>query len=1088
MATIGGSSLASAQVFVPNETLDQAVDLGDASIGSQLEEQGSLGKGPAGAADVEWYSFSLDQPARIVTNLTAAPNGSSFQGVLSLFNNDPWDFGDPMDVDGHRLLEQVQAQSPGGNATIDQLLGPATYYLAVSGAGNLDFHPLLANSGLPGSTGQFDLQFSVADAGIPANNGPSVLSSDPSPGDILNSSPLVIRIEMSGALDPSTIQDGQTVQLTYNPNGTFGDQNDVPIALGSTNFSTSANELQLILAAPLSTGYYKLWLAGDSSAGQSVVAAPDGTPLGMDDQHPLGQDYTFTFQVAGIEGGSTSDDTAATAHSLGDITAAGIVRVPGTIGNDPYYSVNQGSNPGNAVNMYHFHISGTGSYAFVAEVFAGRIGSPLDPGISLWGVNPTDHSLYFIDGDNNTYDPIQTHDHNFTPLYTDCAIYDVLTAGDYYVAVADGMNTPSPRESQPLGSPGLLDPNVSHSAQNGFSTGPYVLDLLVHDAPDPPQVVATNPTNGETLDAPPTEIAVKFDEPMNVAILAFQTFQKSSQNTISSIFIVGQDGTKYFPLFESYDSVSDQASFMMPKGLPNGDYELHFSGANGLHDLAGNPLVGNDPSGDYVVHFTVDGPARGVDGNPLEWNTQGSHDDIQNPQDLGVLFPADLASKVTISRNPQTDSQGAQDTADVYRFQVLQSREYTITLSGNDLPANMVMTLMDSSGKPVSVNSANNSQSQVLLGNLAAGTYLLSVSGWTAAQGAELSYKIALTIISQYDNAPPLVTGPQPAIAVLLDASPTPSPSPAPPPVVVAPPVLVGPAPILSSSDGDPAAGGTSTSTNPGTAGKSLSPSNTPIEFLIQPQGGASFPGSISTDLVALSTGSMGGVTGSQGFGEASMQLAANASAVARSSVTSGLIATATSFHLLSLPEVPERATPEVSAASLTLGTQEQPVASAEATVIDAALSGLGQNVQSLMASIGNLFERFEVSEFVASHSDATLASAGTGPDGVTGRTALISPVSTAREESYGAEGTWERTWAFVLITTSLVTEACARWQGGRLLLYGKEGSGRVCVHSGNDPSTGPPRTMIPRLFHTCFRTVKRHASWNDLARIAARE
>ena len=70
---------------------------------------------------------------------------------------------------------------------------------------------------------------------------------------------------MSGPLDPSTIQDGVTVQLTYNPNGTFGDQNDVPISLASTNFSTSANELQLILAAPLAMGYYKVALTGDGA-------------------------------------------------------------------------------------------------------------------------------------------------------------------------------------------------------------------------------------------------------------------------------------------------------------------------------------------------------------------------------------------------------------------------------------------------------------------------------------------------------------------------------------------------------------------------------------------------------------------------------------------------------------------------------------------------------------------------------------------------------------------------------------------------------------------------------------------------------
>ena len=217
----------------------------------------------------------------------------------------------------------------------------------------------------------------------------------------------------------------------------------------------------------------------------------------MSDQQPLGQNYAYTFQVAGVEGSSapnaTADDTATAAHDLGNLTSAGIVRVPGAIGDDPFYTLDQGSSPGNDVDMYHFRVSGPGSYAFIAEVFAGRIGSPLDPGVSLFRLDPKDHSLHFIDGNNNTYNLIQASDHFSTPLYSDSVLYASLTAGDYYVAVAGGSNTPSPLENQPEESPGLFDPNVSHSGQNGWSTGPYILNLLVHAAPDPPHVLCDEP-------------------------------------------------------------------------------------------------------------------------------------------------------------------------------------------------------------------------------------------------------------------------------------------------------------------------------------------------------------------------------------------------------------------------------------------------------------------------------------------------------------------------------------------------------------------------------------------------------------------
>ena len=142
MAVTVAANLTATQARLPNETLDQAIDLGNMSSGNEILDHCSLGDGPAGAADVQWYSFTLNQPARVTSELKGGEQSSSFQGILSLFNNDPWDFGDQFDVDGHRLLDQVDGKSNGGVATLDQLLGPGTYFLAVSGSGNMDFHPL----------------------------------------------------------------------------------------------------------------------------------------------------------------------------------------------------------------------------------------------------------------------------------------------------------------------------------------------------------------------------------------------------------------------------------------------------------------------------------------------------------------------------------------------------------------------------------------------------------------------------------------------------------------------------------------------------------------------------------------------------------------------------------------------------------------------------------------------------------------------------------------------------------------------------------------------------------------------------------
>ncbi len=93
-----------------------------------------------------------------------------------------------------------------------QDLGPGDYFVAISGAGNLDFSPVIAGSGYDGATGNYELTIRATDLGL-SGDGPTVLSSDPADGSVLDSSPLAIRLEMSDPLDPNTIIPGQTVQL-----------------------------------------------------------------------------------------------------------------------------------------------------------------------------------------------------------------------------------------------------------------------------------------------------------------------------------------------------------------------------------------------------------------------------------------------------------------------------------------------------------------------------------------------------------------------------------------------------------------------------------------------------------------------------------------------------------------------------------------------------------------------------------------------------------------------------------------------------------------------------------------------------------
>src|SRR5205085_10209370 len=57
-----------------NDTLDQAVALGDLSSTPVVQVNGEVGDSASGPADVDWYRFTLDQPATVTltSNRTAA--------------------------------------------------------------------------------------------------------------------------------------------------------------------------------------------------------------------------------------------------------------------------------------------------------------------------------------------------------------------------------------------------------------------------------------------------------------------------------------------------------------------------------------------------------------------------------------------------------------------------------------------------------------------------------------------------------------------------------------------------------------------------------------------------------------------------------------------------------------------------------------------------------------------------------------------------------------------------------------------------------------------------------------------------------
>jgi hypothetical protein len=725
---------------VPNETQDKAVsaNLGDLTLIPAARAWGSIGTGPAGAADVAWYQFNLDRPADVRLTAGGAVGFRPLLTTLSLYNSDPFDIFDTYDQTWTRLLAQSQQGDGAVPATIDRPLAAGTYYVAISGAGNRYVYPFLAGSGTAGSTGDYALQVTATDLGLDPLGTPRLLSADVSPQ--------IVRLGLSAPLDPAS-----TFSLT--------DGAGNPVNLLWSNFGANINEIQLAPAQALAAGMYN-------------VTVTDGAG-----------NLTFTAAFQMTRGAAFPDDTAATARNLGDVTRSGLVQVAGAIGDDPYYdgiNPDPSLNPGNQVNLYHFRLGGPGRYAVVAEVFAGRIGSPLFAGVSLYRLNPVTGVLDFVQGNIGTGNPTVASQFGFpvTPLFTDPAASAGLTAGDYYVAVSGASNTPSPGQGQNAdpGS-GIFDPNVPRSGSVGFSTGPYVLNLLAYPAPAPPTVLSASVSEGQTLAAPPVRPTVRFSAPVNLSQLALAAFQQTSQDTVSAVFVAGTDPTtgqpvKFFPRLESYDNATNQATFLMLAGLANGDYALHLSGPAGLTDAAGNPLAGNDPSGDYVIHFRVQGPARGENGSPLVWADQEPNGDFSAPQSLDVLFPHELQAGVSLSANFGPGSFAG--STHYYSFQVLQTQTYFFGFSGSNLPAGATITLCDTAGHVIGTPQPDPQDGSLAMNvPLGPGTYMIGVSWTTDAPDSAkpIAYTLRLDLLGDHDNAPPLLSGPTPAVQIRLDGA-----------------------------------------------------------------------------------------------------------------------------------------------------------------------------------------------------------------------------------------------------------------------------------------------------------------------------
>jgi hypothetical protein len=527
----------------------------------------------------------------------------------------------------------------------------------------------------------------------------------------------------------------------------------------------------------LDAGAYFLAVSGTGNRFFHPFVADSGLPGQATDygvrisltsgQTPPGNPDQFASPV---EHGLQGDDVPETATDLGNLTARQRLQVGGTIGDDRFYDLASedpfAMNPAADVDVYRFSITGDGSFALIAETFAGRIGSALDSALTLYRADDTG-SLQFVATNNNSLNPTETTN-GYIPFFSDAVLFAGLSAGDYFIAVSSSGNDAE------YGPDGIFDPQIAHSGLNGYSVGGYVLDLTVFADNVAPQVVSqvlnSSGFDDVILSAEhvanvlhaPTHLNVQFSETVNLQQLAYQAYVSVGTSTVSAVFIEGADGTRYFPRLESYDIDSGVARLLMLDGLPNGDYAVHVSGALGLTDGAANAVIGNDTSGDFVSRFTVSDASRGAG----RLRNGANNESLETAQDLGVLFPHELQSGVTLVRNAATNAGQPADADDYFRFEVLQTQSYFFSLSGFGDGVPPAIEVLNDAGQAMSLTSLPGGQG--LLGFLPAGKYVLHLGSWETAVADNVIYQVEIELAGAAENPTPLSSGAAPAVGIQL--------------------------------------------------------------------------------------------------------------------------------------------------------------------------------------------------------------------------------------------------------------------------------------------------------------------------------
>jgi hypothetical protein len=341
--------------------------------------------------------------------------------------------------------------------------------------------------------------------------------------------------------------------------------------------------------------------------------------------------------------------------------------------------------PSADVDVFQLELPGSERYAVRLDLLAHRFGGELDGAVSVF------------DSDGEL---IATNDDGLGEFPSDAILNLGLDGGTYFIAVSEGGNVP--------GSDGF-DLNVPGSGSPGReSTGRYVLRVMAEPDSQPPRVTGISFEPGQTFDSPLTHIIVQFSEPMDPAGL------------VSGASLTSESGDGVGLAAIEYDHGTNAVTYLVLDRPTAGDWQFTFDAA-AVTDWAGHTL---DAGTDFSAAFRVDAAAPTL----VDQEPNDSHDAAQ---DLGNLFPAELAEGVGLSGSLSASDVDVVSDGDFYRFRVSVPGLYLIRLH---VPADVTRVpdqfrLLDASGNPIAERTVPAGTQVTMYRNLAAGEYVLEIAG-----------------------------------------------------------------------------------------------------------------------------------------------------------------------------------------------------------------------------------------------------------------------------------------------------------------------------------------------------------------------